>query len=52
MTPVILAMTLAAALAAHWIVDVYDCLFVSPGTDYCLDCGEDCLEPIKEGNTP
>lgn len=45
MKPVILAMTLAAALAAQWIVDTYDCLFGSAGTDYCLECGDECLEP-------
>lgn len=44
MQPVIIAMTLAAALAAYWINEELECL-LEPGTDYCLQCGEECLEP-------
>lgn len=47
MKPIIIAMTLAAAIAAHWIQDNYDCLFVSYGTDTCVGCTDDCLEPME-----
>ena len=48
MTPVLLAMTLAAALSIHWVADQWDCLFVSAGTDTCVGCTDDCLEPMEE----
>ena len=48
MTPVILAMTLAAAMAAQWITENFDCLFFSAGTDTCVGCTDDCLEPMEE----
>lgn len=44
MKPVIIAMTLAAALAALWIEEQIPCLF-DDGTDLCVGCTDDCLEP-------
>lgn len=46
MKPVILAMTMAAALAAYWITEEADCL-LTPETDACL-CVDDCLSPGGE----
>lgn len=34
MKPVIVAMTLALALTAYWIVEYAEC-FIDPGTDSC-----------------
>lgn len=45
MKPVIFAMTLATALAAYWILEEFDCL-MNPGTDTCVECTDDCLEPL------
>lgn len=45
MKPVIFAMTLASALAAYWIIEEFDCL-IYPGTDACVECADDCLEPL------
>lgn len=43
MKPIIIAMTLAAALAAYWIEEQVPCLF-NDGTDLCL-CVDDCMDP-------
>ncbi|MDH5667844.1 MAG: hypothetical protein OEY86_07535 [Nitrospira sp.] len=48
MKPVILAMTLAAALAVNWIYENVDCLLFSAGTDTCVGCTDDCLEPMEK----
>lgn len=47
MKPVMIAMTLATALAVMWIVEELECL-LDPGTDTCVECTEDCLEPKEE----
>lgn len=44
MKPVIVAMTLALALTAYWIVEYAEC-FIDPGTDSCTGCTDDCLDP-------
>lgn len=44
MKPVIIAMTLALALAAYWIEEELPCLF-EEGTDICAGCTDDCLSP-------
>ena len=43
MSPVIAAMSLALALSVYWIYDNAECL-LEPGTDSCVECGEECLE--------
>lgn len=43
MKTVILAMSLAAALAAYWIEDTWPCWF-DDSTDQCVGCVEECLE--------
>lgn len=43
MKPIIIAMTLAAALAAYAILDSYEC-WVNAGTDLCVECTDDCLD--------
>lgn len=45
MKPVIIAMTLALALSAYWITEELDCLLFSSGTDTCVECIDDCLDP-------
>lgn len=45
MKPIIIAMTLAAALSAYWITEELDCLLFSAGTDTCVQCEDDCLDP-------
>lgn len=44
MQPIILAMSLALGISAYWIYDNLECL-LEPGTDYCVGCTTDCLEP-------
>ncbi len=43
MKPIIIAMSLAAALAAYAILDSYEC-WVNAGTDTCVECTDDCLD--------
>lgn len=43
----IIAMTLAAALAAYWIEEYLPCFF-DAGTDSCVDCTDDCLDPMED----
>lgn len=47
MKPILFAMTLAAALSIYWIMDWWECI-VNPGTDSCVGCTDDCLEPEEE----
>lgn len=47
MNPVIIAMTVALALTAYAIVDSYEC-FLEAGTDTCVGCTDDCLDPTEE----
>lgn len=44
MKPIIIAMSLAAALAAYAIIDSYEC-WVNAGNDTCVECTDDCLSP-------
>jgi hypothetical protein len=44
MKPVILAMSLALALSVCWLYEHAECL-LEPGTDTCVECVDDCLEP-------
>lgn len=44
MKPVLVAMTLAAAISVYWVMDELDCWF-NPGTDTCVECVDDCLDP-------
>lgn len=46
MSPVIAAMSLALALSVYWVYDNAGC-WLEPGTDACVGCVEDCLEPIE-----
>lgn len=47
MKPIIIAMSLALALAAYWIEEELPCLF-DAGTDTCVQCEDDCLDPQPE----
>lgn len=47
MKPIIVAMTVALALAAYWIEEEFPCFFEA-GTDACVGCEEDCLDPQPE----
>ena len=43
MKPIMLAMSLAAALSAYWIMEELDCVLFSAGTDTCASCEDDYL---------
>ena len=51
LTPIVVAMALASALSIFWIAEQLDCL-LEPGTDTCVGCVDDCLDPADELGEP
>lgn len=47
MKPLIVAMSIALALAAYWIEEFAPCFF-DDGTDYCTGCTDDCLDRAEK----
>lgn len=47
MNAVTIAMALAAALAVYTAVEYFDCALY-PGTDTCVECTNDCLDPMED----
>ena len=45
----IVATTVALAISAYWITEELECLIWSAGTDTCVHCTDDYLEPMEGG---